>query len=61
MPQMLKHVYNTILKPIVDEIKELKQGTSIDVHGDVHAAKGTWVDFSADNLGRHKVFAKFSC
>lgn len=48
--------YNTLLRPIVGEMKELNRGTSNDVHGEIHIVKGTLVHFSADNLGRHQVF-----
>jgi len=51
-----KYGYNKILKPIVNELKELEQGVSMSILGEIETVKGVLVDFGRDNLGRYQIF-----
>lgn len=53
--QVEKYGMNVLLKPVIDEIKQLEQGIDINIRGNLQKVFGTLTILTADNLASHSV------
>ena len=51
--QVAKFDYNTLLRPIVDDLKRLEDGIELCIDGKTETIRGTLTAFVADNLASH--------
>ena len=52
--QVASFDYNTLLRPVVDDLKRLESGIEFNIHGKTEKIRGTLTAFVADNLASHQ-------